>query len=1186
MFVRNFLVLALLISLSITTSYSQGLIINEVMANNQSVISDEDGDFVDWIELYNNSNTAINLNAYGLSDEIGNPLKWQFPDTSINSQEYMLIYASSKNRSTGPADWETVINWGDVWNYLPGTYEPAATWKDIGFDDSQWQSGPSGFGYGDNDDATIISNVLSIYIRKTFTITDVSNINEALLHIDFDDGFVAYLNGIEIARENMGIAGTPPAFDAVATTFTEPQMTSGASPFLYTINDFQSILNNGENILAIQVHNVSQTSSDITLIPFLTFGMNTSPIQPVGIAAVLQGSLPRLHTNFKISASGETITLCDSTGTILNQITTGVLPADISIGHLNDSSSLYIFYPSSPGSANNPLDVQLISGEVVFSLPSGMYSGNQYVSLFAAQPGDSIYFTTDGSNPSLNSFLYSDSLELTSTTVLRARIINQNAIPGKIITNTYLINEQTTLPIISIATDPENFWNIDTGMYVMGNNAQVDFPYFNANFWHDWERPVHLEYFDESHSRQINMNAGVKIFGGWSRGFPQKSLSVFARSKYGDGSIKHKLFTEKPIEKFESIVLRNSGNDNNSTMFRDGLLTGLLKGVDIDRQAYEPAILFINGSYWGIQNIREKVNEHFINNNHPWVSTDQLDLLEFSGTAIHGDPLHYAAMISFIENNSLAISANYDYLKSQIDINEYLNYQVAQIYFNNKDWPGNNIKFWRPKTSIGKWRWILYDTDFGFGTWENNAYTYNTLEYALDANGPEWPNPPWSTYLFRSMISNNSFKVDLVNRFADLLNTNFKEEIVTQQLDSIKQKIEGEIPSHNNKWNAFDINGWNYQVQIMRNFALNRPGYLRTYINNEFDLYGLSTLDFDVTIEGAGLIQVNSLLLTNFPWEGIYFHGNPIDVKVIAKPGYKFVRWLGIDEGNNPILYIDPPQNANIYAQFELDPNQDGTVVINEINYKSHVEFDSGDWIELYNSSTEMIDISGWQFKDSDNAHAYIIPENTIMASDAYLVICKDTIAFKSHYPLRTAYLGQLDFGLSSAGEAISLYDADENLIDFVEYGNTNPWPTVGGTGSTLELINPYLDNALASSWHGSGEYSTPCALNNSYQYTDDDYGVEEHHFAIQDLSIHPNPFNKELYIDLFLDTERKVSVKVFNINGTLIKNISNVATQTGKVSLSWDGTNNSGKRVAPGVYIIEASSQDWLYTQKAIMLN
>ena len=211
----NYFYLGVFLSLASILS-AQNLYINEVMSSNKSIISDEDGDFSDWIELFNAGVSPINLEGYGISDDSLDLKKWVFSNISLEPNEHFLLFASGKDRAGEISYWETVVREGDDWMYTPGASTIPADWSTVEFDDSSWSSGPSGFGYADNDDATIITNQISIFIRKKFVIEDTAAVVNAILHVDYDDAFVAYLNGQEIARSNIGTPGIPVSYDQFA----------------------------------------------------------------------------------------------------------------------------------------------------------------------------------------------------------------------------------------------------------------------------------------------------------------------------------------------------------------------------------------------------------------------------------------------------------------------------------------------------------------------------------------------------------------------------------------------------------------------------------------------------------------------------------------------------------------------------------------------------------------------------------------------------------------------------------------------------------------------------------------------------------------------------------------------------------------------------------------------------------
>ena len=918
-------------------SFSQTIRINEAISSN-SVFIDEDGDSPDWFELYNYGSQEISLNNWTVSDKDDNPDKWTFPDISISPNEYLLVWASGKDRGNSNT-FRTLINWGDEFKYIIPDSNTPSNWKNPNFDDSGWESGKSGFGYGDGDDETIIPNgTLSLFIRKTFTLNDVNDIESLILDVDYDDAFVAYINGIEIARRNIG--GNPPLYNSVPFTDHESALYQNGMPDRITITDLDDIINSGENTFALQAHNVSNTSSDFTIIPFLSVSLNGSDTN-LGVTPpeILGLNSDVLHTNFKISSSGENLSLYDDNGNKISELNVIEIPADVSIGISNNNNIVHFSNPT-PGFENS---LNYFQGSnltnIIFSNEGGSFTGEISLSLSGTSGNEVIRYTLDASEPDQNSLLYSEPIDIKQTTVVRARVFETGYIPSYTQSRVYIYNVNHTLPIISLITDPDNLFDNDDGIYVFGDSYDQNYPHFGANFWEDWERPIHVSLYENNSNYEISFDAGVKIFGGWSRGQAQRSFSIFARGKYGTSEINYKLFPQSDYSVFQSFILRNSGQDWLRTSVKDAALTSLLKGTGLDYQSYRPVVTYINGEYWGIYNMREKVNEHFIASKHN-LDPEDIDLLTNNSELVHGTTSEYDELINFVYSNDLSSTQNYNYVKERVDIDNYIIYQVSQIYFNNHDWPGNNIKYWKHKG--GKWKWIIYDTDFAFGSHPSwLGYNYNTLNFALTSNGPNWPNPPWSTLLFRKMVQNIEFRNMFVNRYADELNSRFLPDRFSNHIDSLINNIKIEIPSHFDRWRNY-VQNWNYQdyVNDMKNFSNNRSFFARNHILSSFNLPSIQNLTLDIQDIEMGSIELNNNLLINENnWTGKYFETVPIKIKAIAKSGFSFSHWS--DESlffyenidlNNPELTIDLKHYSKFKAHFKVAPlNIEKSTFINNI---------------------------------------------------------------------------------------------------------------------------------------------------------------------------------------------------------------------------------------------------------------
>ena len=319
-------------------------------------------------------------------------------------------------------------------------------------------------------------------------------------------------------------------------------------------------------------------------------------------------------------------------------------------------SGLLLWATGLAAQAGQSEEVPIPPVEVSFSLEGGFYPHGVDVSLFS--PGATIYFSTDGREPGANSYRYKQTIGIHQTTTIRAIAVHKDGRKSEIYNHTYFIDEPLTkLPVVSVGISPSVLFHPYHGLFMLGGNA-VDTLWKKpgANFWSKKEVPASVEIFESDGRCVYRSLAGFRLFGGMSRLFPQKSIAIVARERYGQKRIRHDLFGKGAPDKFKFLVLRNSGSDFGKTHFRDALMTSLVSNWDMDKQAYRPAHVYINGNYWGIYNIREKVNRFFIDSHHDEVDNDSIDLIEHRFTRKKGSIRHYRQMLDFLENNEFVRS--------------------------------------------------------------------------------------------------------------------------------------------------------------------------------------------------------------------------------------------------------------------------------------------------------------------------------------------------------------------------------------------------------------------------------------------------------------------------------------------------------------------------------------------------
>ena len=692
----------------------------------------------------------------------------------------------------------------------------------------------------------------------------------------------------------------------------------------------------------------------------------------------------------------------------------------------------------------------LDSNTVFFSISGGIYQ--ESIQLELSTLGEKIYYTTNGKIPSSSSKRYSDTINLDKTTPIRA-VAYKNGKPGKIVTQTYLIGREYTMAVISITGNPDDFFSFDRGIYVKGCCADSVPPYKRANFWKGWERRINIEFYEPTGELGFNQRVGVRIFGGFSKGLPMKSLAIISRKKYERKTIKYPIFPNKDIKKYKSFVLRNSGSDFNNTQFRDALLTNLIEPLDVGIQAYRPAVVFINGSYWGIHNVREKINEYYLKSN-AGANPDSVDIMKHRNDLLAGNRDHYLKMKRYINKTDFKDTAKIRHLNTLMEIDNFINYNITEVYVGNRD-AGGNIRFWRPQTPEGRWRWILFDTDISFGISGKTSYKRNTLNKMTIKHNEAWPDPAWSTLIIRNLLENDSIKNLYINRFADHLNTLFSAKTVKFKIDSIQNMLKDEMPFHFKKWRSSNIQRWERNVQKMRDYASNRPYYVRLHLMERFDLSDTITVDIQNQDPKAGYVQINSIRVdTSF--EGVYFKDAAPSVEAKAKYGYEFLKWQELDSMATAKLFLTEGAVLKPLFQKRELSQYSSDIVLNEISTHQDSIAVQGDWIELYNTANVMMDLSGWKVVSGNNE--FIFPDSSNIQSKGYLLLAANykEMALTTNGQVLKVPLG---FGLSSKKDNILIMDSTGFVVDSLSYDIEINFPTLNKSENrNIERVNPVKD--------------------------------------------------------------------------------------------------------------------------------
>ncbi|HEX5113421.1 MAG TPA: CotH kinase family protein, partial [Saprospiraceae bacterium] len=887
------------------------IILSEIAPTNYYQLEDENNDYPDWIEILNAGSTDRNLVGFSLGDS-KNP-KWTFPDFTLAAGNRVLVYASGKNRGglgQHKIDhWETALYEDNFWRLFLGTENPHADWTSRTFYDSGWTSAQGGFGYGDGDDETLLPDTTSsFYYRHAFNVADITKLDSAIVSMDYDDGFIAYLNGVEIAR-SYTMPGGEVYFDTYTTTDHEAMMYGGGNPEAFAISksEINALLVNGQNVLAIEVHNVTPPSSDLSARTWLHFGIHTSEVFYGPNPPFFNGLIvTNYHTNFKI-AFGENVRLLDTNGLTIDSIDIPHLLPGHSMMRLDDTGSWCVTDYPTPDATNGNNCLSGYTETPVISPAAGFYPTDQTITI----SGSDIRYTTDGSEPVDTSTLYTGAFVVNSTSVIRARSFEPGRLAGSTATASYFIGEATTLPVLSITSKPGDLFNLGDGGLAAYDN------YNSGN-----RAPVHLEYFDKDRNMAFSENASLRPVGGYSIGFDQKSMQFSFDEDFGaTDDVHYPIFErDKPgIQTYHEFRVRNMDDDWSSTRIRDMVANQLALPTHCAVAGYQHMAVFINGEYWGHYGGREVTNEYYVHDNHG-ADPDQVDQILTSYfendkyLADEGTDVDFLAMSDFLIQNDMNDPANFNKAKRWVDWENWVDYFAAEMYLANGDWfPSvyfNNTRMYRAPDL--RWRYVMFDVTYSQG---NGVSTSTNILYDALGN-PAVPNK--YTDMMNSLLANPEFKSYFINRFADLINEYWTPTIATKIIEDNATEIAPEINRQSARWGSQDSTSWRDLVHDLREFHAVRRVYQRDQIQDYFGLNDQVDLNLRVEPADAGVIHINTIVPKKFPWAGIYFNGNPVTITAVANPGYTFDHWqdnLGMDTLSRSFT-IDLSEFSSFTAHF------------------------------------------------------------------------------------------------------------------------------------------------------------------------------------------------------------------------------------------------------------------------------
>lgn len=772
------------------------LYINEYTISNNFYLYDSDGDCPSWVEIYNYGDEPVPLSGMYLSDNAENPGKWDFPaGITIAPGEYKLVFLSGKDK---PYD----------------GYELHADFK------------------LSNDDTVIMLCDSKLHTIDSVDIAALDT--NASCGRDMTDN----TKWVYYARPTPGKANTTHAYDNLADStslsvrqvwINEVMSVSGSDRVCDYQSDWVEIFNGSDEPINLTGYSLSDSNTNLDKYKFDNVTIESGEYLTLYASGQEPTEADPYQMPFKLSNTGETLYLVRDDGTLCDMFNTGRQFNGISSGREGtvDDARLFFLSPT-PGAAN----INGLSGYTVmpeFSVDDIYVNSGDMIELTAS--GDvEIRYTTDGSDPTNTSQLYTAPIRITKNVTIRAAAFADQLICGGISTHTYLTDIRHDLAVVCLSTDSDNLFDYNTGIYADGPGKGSTFPYTGANYWKNWERPIHLEFYENDGSYGIGFDAGIRIFGQYSRAVDQKSMSIHLREAYGQSEIHYPFFEDNDVTEYHDLLLRSSGQDWNLSKLRDGLIHKIVKGqMDVDIMDYRPVAVYINGEYWGLYNLRDKVNEDYLYT-HNGVDPDNVDIIKGSKTVLSGDKVAYEEMLKYVNTHDLSNDEYYDYVCSIVDVDEIINYWIIETFYCNTD--TGNIKYYKERTEDSKWRAILFDLDWGL---TRSTYQWNMIEEAFNPAG-HGIGKMFSTELMCALKRNPEFKQKFIETYAYHLNTTFSYERTSAILDEMAANIESEIPYQYERWGAPSVNTWQSQINFLHTALEKRVEYSKRDLKAFFNL--------------------------------------------------------------------------------------------------------------------------------------------------------------------------------------------------------------------------------------------------------------------------------------------------------------------------------------------------------------
>jgi len=753
-----------------------GVRLNELMAANHVTLRDDTGAYTDWVELYNYSHEDIRLAGWSMTDDTLAPRKFVFPDVTLPAYDYLIVFLTGHKQLEGTlhAPFRLSAAGDQLLLFDPqGTVASRMSYETLGAD-------------------------CSLARQADGTLAEV------------DTPSPGYENTLEGTLMALDADWKGPAENALGLYINEVMVSMDGG------SDWCELVNLSANDIDLSGYGLSPDPDKPRRWQFPQ-GVVIKAGQFMGVKLAGAGADPARQADFALSVDKfERLVLSDPSGAPIDRMALFNQRRGVSYGRVEGSDQYGYFTTPTPGKPNIGTSYPRAAQDVSFSEPGGLRD-EPFSLMLSGTPGIPIYYTLDGSAPDLTSTPYTQPIQITGTTVVRAIAWADGALTSGTTTQTYLFDEDPGIKLVCVSGDPEE---------LTGENGTLVTSKAGSGY------SVHVEIYDRDMSRMISQECLFKLHGSGSRSmFPQKAFRLTAKKEYGDNRFRAALFNDLAFEEYKAVILRCGGQDNQSAFMRDAVLSTLAQNTSVLYMDYEPAIVYVNGEYWGFYFMRERINAQMICQHEGWSNDDQeyLDILKGSEPlTMQGSSQAWKELMSFAKKNDLRDEGNLATLRTYMDVENYLEYVMLEMYTDNQDL-GNVISY-RDPNGDGLWRWAFFDLDLSFRAERDPVKGW--LSTSSDKVGSITTQP---NVLFKALMKNDGCREYFLTRYGELLRTDLSADNVIDRIDYFHDIMAPHMQRNCARW-GWSYEKWENAVENMRGYARKATDHVIDSLIEDFKL--------------------------------------------------------------------------------------------------------------------------------------------------------------------------------------------------------------------------------------------------------------------------------------------------------------------------------------------------------------